>query len=378
MANEATYSSRPGSNQSTGTTGGGTSRNGYFGYVTANSITDPDLTQNAVKVQALGKKINTSAATAYPFYQHLKSLPLIGEVVYIVSGPSPGDQLRGAPKDYYFSALNLWNNPQSGTTSVANQIKAPGEEWRSTADNNPLRPFEGDVILEGRKGQSIRFSESFRNTPWQGSRADLSTIAITSGIYSTGNPTEYVVENINADASSIYLLQGQSIPLDVQHEWKHNGMTSYGSNVYPLDAKSYTGNQIVLNSGRIYLNSKTEHVLISAQQYVGLLGDQIHLDAIRNINFAAPTLNLTADSLNPKKRQHAVKGTALALELKALYTALIPMLTQLSDTLNALDAPTSTVDEIVDSINTKLAPSKDYTGLTVLESNILSQHVYLS
>ena len=377
MANEATYGPSNDPNAFKGRNKA-SYKHGHFGYVTANSLTDPTLAANAIKVQALGKKLNTTATVAYPFYQHLKTLPLVGEVVYLISGPSPGDQLRGGVTDYYLAAVNLWNNPQSGTTSVANQIKKPGIEWRPTPDNNPLYPFEGDIILEGRKGQSIRFSESLQNTPWQGSRANLSTISITSGIYTTGNPAEYVIEDINNDASSIYLLQGQSIPLNVQHQWVHKGITSYGNKVLPQDAKSYTGNQIVLNSGRIYLNSKTEHVLISAQQHVGILGDQVHLDAINNINFAAPVLNLTADSLKPEKRQHAAKGTALALELKALYTALIPMLEVLSNSLNESDAPTDSVENLIDIINTKLAPAKDYADLTVLESNILSQHVYLS
>jgi len=375
---EATYSPNNDFNSPINGSGGGISRNGYFGYIIANSATDNKLATGAVKVQALGKRINTAATTAYPFYQHLKTLPLIGEVVYIISGPSPGDQLRGAPTDYYLAAVNLWNNPQAGISSVANQVKQPGKEWRATPDNNPLLPFEGDIILEGRKGQSIRFSESLRGTPWQGNRANLSTIAITSGIYTTGNASEYVTEDINADAASIYLLQGQSIPLTVQHEWKHNGLSSYGSSVLPQDAKSYTGNQVVLNSDRIYLNSKTEHVLISAQQHVGVLGDQVHLDAIRNINFAAPVLNLTSDSLKPELRQAAVKGSKLALELKALYSALLPVLLTISDSLNTQDLPVDTVETLIDEIKTKLRPSVDNPDLTVLESNILSKHVYLS
>ena len=369
---EATYS--PNTNQNNSNLGGSvSSRNGYFAYVVASSFSDKNLPFGAVKLKAIGKSSGNTSTTAFPFYQFLKTLPIVGEVVYVIAGPSPGDQLRGAPKDYYLASLNLWNHPQAGITSVANQVKSPDPEWRETPDTNPLKPFPGDIIVEGRKGQSIRLSESLSQTPWQGSRPDLSTVAIVSGINTTGNPTTYVVEDINKDASSIYLLQGQSIPLEAPYQWKRKEGTSYGLNVLPRDAKSYKGNQVVINSGRIYLNAKTEHVLISAQEYIGLLGNQVHIDAITNINLAAPTLNLTSGALDPTFRNSAVKGEGLLLELENMYMLLAGLCSDLSNLVNAQDAPCDSAEVLLSFLNERVD-----NNAQKLKEALLSKNVFLS
>jgi hypothetical protein len=364
---------------------GGTSLFRNFAYVEATSLSDPDLIlePGGIKFRSLGNNPGVIDGEAYPFFQSIKNVPLKGEIVLIVSGPQPGQKNRNASSNYYLPALNLWNNPQAGITSDNRAIPDAGVEWRATSDSNPLFPFEGDVILEGRKGQSIRLSESLSNTPWQGPRTDLSTIAIVSGIKTTGFPEQHVIEDINRDASSIYLLQGQRAELHAPWEWHRKGISSYGlgdsadnellKKAIPTSAHKFTGNQIMMNSGRLYFNAKTEHILMSAQRNIGLLGNQVHLDAISNISFEAPRLNLTAGALNPITSQHAVRGDQLLLEIENLYALVTSLCYTLSDFFSAQDIEVDSVE----ALKTYLEERTD-NNAQLLREALLSKTVFLS
>ena len=353
------------------TTNSGTSTfTSNWAQVIATHYSDLTLPVGTIRYKSLAKT-SDSAGTATALYQSFKNTPVIGEVVLIIPGPKPGGHLRSVSGDYFLPALNMWNHPQSGIVSDGFRKQSPDPEWRETDDTNPLYPYAGDILIEGRKGQSIRLSESLRGTPWDGPTRNLSTIAIVSGVHTTGAPTEYVTEDINTDAASIYLLQNQKLPLEVTHQWTrlqdNKPITSYGRNTLPKDAKTYTGNQVVLNSDRLYLNASTEHVLISAQQRVGLLGDHIHLDGVKSINLAAPRVQLTTAARNP-----ALRGSETITELENLYSRLASLTETLSDTLNSLNAPNDTVDELKEFLIGRLENDSEK-----LKSSLLSKTVYL-
>ncbi len=351
-----------------------------WAQVTANCFSDPTLDTGGVRYRAIGSSIGREDGVAYPFYQSFKNIPVVGEVILLIPGPKPGGDLKSVSGDYYLPALNIWNNPQGGRSSTGNYLTQLKDGWEETVDNNALYPFPGDVIIEGRKGQSIRFSENLVQgqsdgsktplTPWisrQG-KGHQSTIAIVSGISTTGDATNYVTENINTDASSIYLLQDQKVNLRAPHEWKREGLTSYGALTLPSGSNDYIGNQILFNSDRLYLNARKEHILLSAQLHVGLLGDQVHLDAKNTINFAAPRVQLTPAANNP-----LVRGEQLITELENLYSRLAALTETLSDTLNSLDIPTDTVDELKDHLIGRVDNDNQK-----LKESLLSKTVYLS
>jgi hypothetical protein len=351
-----------------------------WAQVTANCFSDTTLDTGGVRYRAIGSSIGREDGVAYPFYQSFKTIPVVGEVVLLIPGPKPGGDLKSVSGDYYLPALNIWNNPQGGRSSIGNYLNQLKDGWEETVDNNALYPFPGDVIIEGRKGQSIRFSENLVQEQSDGSKTPLtpwisrqekrhqSTVTIVSGITTTGDATNYVTENINTDASSIYLLQNQKVNLQAPHEWKREGLTSYGTLTLPSGSNSYTGNQILFNSDRLYLNARKEHILLSAQQHVGLLGFQVHLDAVNTINLAAPTVLLTAAARNP-----AIKGDQLITELENLYSRLAALTETLSDVVNSLNVGTDTVDELKDHLKGRID-----NGNQKLKESLLSKTVYLS
>ena len=155
-----------------------------------------DQTQNltngnivAEVVSPLATLPNQQKITAFPLFANIKTLPLINEVVFLISGPS-GDYSSnsGKVKYYYLSTLNLWNsihvnptpNPfenvnstsqnksiaeiEAGSFNKSNEVDTspfkPGTYFTEKSNIYPLYPFEGDVIYEGRFGNSIRLGST--------------------------------------------------------------------------------------------------------------------------------------------------------------------------------------------------------------------------
>jgi len=191
---------------------------------------------------------------AYPMDINYRNLPLINEVVYVTLGPSFRRITEGnsdALDFYYTSTLNVWNGVHlnampspnaisSNTNTVSDQDVADGVEnnednqlteavyGRIFNENEKIRnlyPQEGDVIIEGRFGNSLRFTSTNKQpsgskdiqSPWSTSGANGTPLTILrNGQYDTGfNRDNWfpIYENIQGDASSIYLTAGQSIPV---------------------------------------------------------------------------------------------------------------------------------------------------------------------
>ena len=344
---------------------------GFFAVVQDTFNTDANLSPGLVSFRGLNSNFTGTTGKAFPFYQFIKTVPLKGEIILIIPGPDAAQLGRNKTKDYYMPALNMWNHPQHGASGVEG-VPSLDVEFTETPDLNPMLPFPGDLIVEGRKGQSIRFSENFSNTPWQGEGRNNSTIAIVSGQTTAATADDgHVVEDVNNDPASIYLLANQTIPLISEKSWKRGHLkTSYPDNLLPIDAENFTGNQVVINSGRLYFNAKEENILLSANQAVGLLGERVHIDAENAIHFDAPILRLTGETLDPTLSQAAVRGNDLVRELESLYRRIDELTGTLALALTALNLPADKALEL-----------KQYTGPKKrgdLKNKLLSKRVFLS
>ena len=104
-------------------------------------------------------------------------------------------------------------------------------------------------------------------------------------------------EDINNDKSSIYLASGQKLPLEISSE----DYDSYLENNIPSSPKDFIGNQIILNSGRLVLNAKEDHIIISGKDSVNLKSP-----AAINIDTSKVVINSEAIFLGDKEATEPV------------------------------------------------------------------------
>lgn len=188
---------------------------------------------------------------AKPAWPHIKCLPLIGEYVYIIPGPGVAmSQVRDGFEFYYLPPFGLWNSPhhnaspsltdvagyydlvdsilsntsQDGTPNTPQQTLSTigpyplGYIFPEKSDVRTLRQFVGDITLEGRWGNSIRFGSSIASNAtengWSRSKENGDPITIIrngQGPQTDERPWWPAVEDIDTDGSSIYLTSTQEI-----------------------------------------------------------------------------------------------------------------------------------------------------------------------
>ena len=184
---------------------------------------------------------------ARPLFHFLKQYPLKNEIVLVLNAPSNNiyGEVQAITK-YYLPNINIWNHPHNnalpdmqyyaegdekknfsqaeGGSLVRdpsnNPIEVPlGDYFNENLNLQPLLPFEGDTIMEGRFGNSIRFGatakEAREKTSYstKGETGDPITI-IRNGqhLEEDDKGWEHSLENINTDHSSIYLTSNQVLP----------------------------------------------------------------------------------------------------------------------------------------------------------------------
>ena len=231
---------------------------------------------------------NILYSTAIPLNPNSKNFPLINEIVFLINLPDNNiDTLTSTSKPYYINPIALWNHPhhnaypsnpntplptqqkdyvqtQAGSirriTDGSTEIYL-GQTFKERSNIHPLLPFEGDVIHEGRWGNSIRFGSTVQNSlnNWSinGTNGDP-IIIIRNGqrIDATNEGWIPVVEDVNQDISSIYITSTQQIPLNAASI----NYTSYKTS--PTTPNQYSNNQIIINSGRLVFNSSMDHILL--------------------------------------------------------------------------------------------------------------------
>lgn len=251
---------------------------------------------------------------ALPLLANLKNYPVKNEIVSLIISPDTSVNTNtNTYRYYYLPATNIWSSnhhnavPQEVYTGQGLQpaqkkdyLQVGAGSVRRVTDGSteikfdngfqervnirPLPPFAGDIIVEGRWGNSIRLGSTNRSTlenTWSstGTEGDPITILRNGQLSSNLEPWIPLSEDINADQGSIYLTSTQKIPVTTIN-FKTNSFTSNP----PIEPKEYTKNQVLLNSGRLVFTAKEESVLITA-------ANSIHISAARfNVDVNSTTI----------------------------------------------------------------------------------------
>ena len=314
--------------------------------------------------------------TAKPLYGNIKNYPLINEIVYILSLPSTLiGQLTSNTISYYVSTVALWNHPHHNAypsnsneqpptqqkgynqTELGNTSKITdqtleinlGNTFIERSDIHPLLPFEGDNIIEGRWGNSIRLGSTVTSKPPIDSPLNnWSKRPSTSGdpiiILRNGQGQQKkegwlpIEENINNDESSIYLTSTQNIPLKIDNI-NYNSYTNY----IPQTPDKYAGKQVIINSGRLVFNSNTDHILLSSALTIGFNSVKgFNFDTKANFVVNAPSIKLGSKNAT----QSMIKGDLLITELQSLLSQLTLLATALQAVPQAVSAAQLVLSEL--------------------------------
>jgi len=252
----------------------------------------------------------TSDNFARPLFPNNSNIPLQNELVYIMALPNSNVQSDvNEVAYYYFQAINIWNsthhnaipdpiygdaNPESQqadyqqteagsvrrVTDGGTEINL-GEDFSEKLEVRNLQPYTGDLIYQGRWGQTFRFGSTLQDSnipnPWSNAGEDGDPITIIKNGQHEEDTDPWVpqVEDINTDLSSIYLTSTQEIPIEVASK----SYKSYDSS--PEATPIFTGEQVIINSGRLLFNSKTDNILLSSF-------DTINLNSVNSVNIDTP------------------------------------------------------------------------------------------
>ena len=295
-----------------------------------------------------------SSTKAFPLFPNQKNYPLVNEVVYIISLPTPKIQTTlDSQKFYYFQPINIWNNnhhnaipdptltPLKPNSQQQDYIETSagvvrrvtdgsteinlGNTFKENLNVKTLQPFEGDIIHEGRWGQSLRFGSTVKNSkifnPWSqtGKDGDPLTIIRNAQFNDGKDPWIPQVEDINKEGSTIYFTSTQVIPIEVSSKSYKSYSTS------PTTPDKFAGEQIILNSGRLVFNTKEDSILFSSK-------DSINLNAINSVNIDAPKTILQSNEVylgDKNASEPVILGDKFLNDMSKLLTQLIALGTAL-------------------------------------------------
>lgn len=275
---------------------------------------------------------------AFPIDVTVQEFPLIGDSVLLYSINS---------KFYYSKRLNLNKNilfsgqplmidtlkpPPSNTdrenviaqyqTGVQVPVQSSIPEQNLTNENvnlnlniSNLKGFEGDILFQNRYGASIRLGSSLMEDAFNqnceiyidedtgiekcilgptNSGRNEASIVFRVGQKETLNRTKdslygLTMEDVNLDSSCFVMVQNQAIDFEYSSEFftlNKLQQNVYASNQNDLGqfVSRVDGSQIILNSGRVSLNSKENDLVFTANRNVILSSlDSTIVDATRQI-----------------------------------------------------------------------------------------------
>ncbi len=281
------------------------------------------------------QRVDTSEDTAsnlsfaYQGAGQIKTVPVVGEIVEIQSEPTSNKtKLAQANTNYYTKIVNIWNSPNCNPyiNVYANKTLDIGAEGTFTEQStvNPIRSALGDLQIEGRQGQSIRLTgaKGTANPFVDDTNKSKPAILISNGQIDTDEGFTTISENIDKDFSSLYFVSDHKIPL-TQANIKRRAYTSA-----PDRANEFKGNQVLLNSGRIFFNAKTDDIQLSSVSSIGLnTGGSVNIDAEQYICLDGPRILLgeKARTASESTREPVLLGNQTERLLQTLFNMLRSM-----------------------------------------------------
>lgn len=217
---------------------------------------------------------------------NMQTPPTIGEIILIFNGPNQYSGRNNVELQwYYLCTLPIQSSIYKNVLPSIDKSNV-NENVLPTKTINPLQLFSGDTLIQGRFGNSIRLgSSSIRNDiaqtsimpTWFGnnstSKLNSDPIIILSNTskHSSNNQDpygrKYTVENLDTDASSLYLTTTQQLTT-----LKLNKNTNKSGGYL-----NYNKSQLIGTADRITLTSKSNNIILDSSNRISLNANEILL-----------------------------------------------------------------------------------------------------
>jgi hypothetical protein len=305
----------------------------------------------------------TDLPGAYPLNANIRQLPLKNEIVLLTSAPSvdSSNNRTVSEQTYYTSIAAVWNHPtHNASVNQHYEDKTTGDFPDKSDTVAPLQPFSGDVILEGRLGQSLRLSgaSNIDNIYTDSDNNGKPFTILRNGQKPGGDGQKHTVEDVNKDDSSIYLTSDHLVPL----EEVRSKYLSYFAGKEPTVANQYKGKQIILNSGRLFFNAKDEGIYFAAQRDFGISAESVHIEGVSTISIDAKKIHLGTKALELEV-EPVIKGDQLEMllftllnELKQVAKAMKKAKTVKGDAVPSLIQEGFVLEKIVKNLSKRINP----------------------
>lgn len=385
--------------------------------------TDKDaLYYGAIRYRIIGGKSSElnedSLPIAFPTNRDIFNLPVNGEVVRIhsISGKTFYEKIttENSPNFSTDGQLTLINNKlskegsgendsdnastygEANATGIAESSENPGTNttikkgfagkyFKRNLKTHQLALNEGDTLIQGRFGNSIRFSGYIHDNKDNGTA--YPAILIRNGENTENQKKkvyDVVSEDINKDGTSIQITAGQyktlydSTTIKVNKEANSNYPTS----------DQLIGDQIVVNSGRVIISSKTaETFLFSKKTFSIFTDDIISIDTEKGLNLVSHNGNITFKTKGNKNifldsssggniflgKNIGTGGAGADVQRMVMGADLVQILTQLIDAITQQSYATPVGPTATGPVNIAT-----FNSLKNRLNNILSARNYLS
>lgn len=268
-----------------------------------------------------------SVMTVKPLNTNILRIPIKGEVVLVLKAPSSyATGTKSTSDNYYLDIVSLqssvhhnalptisarkvqtgptsgnsdkYNESNSGNTKKQEEPKID-ENFSENPTVKPLQPYIGDVIIEGRYGNSIRFtttpkSGKFTVAPkWSGGpdSAPITIFRNSKQGLDTQKINDYITEDFTNNENIIVMASGQNIEFEqgsgVVTAIQSKGITSW------KDENWGTTPQTLISSGRLVFNSSQKEIIAFAKNGIGLSSEtSIAIDAKDGVEINATKIEL--------------------------------------------------------------------------------------
>jgi hypothetical protein len=296
---------------------------------------------------------------------NIKNIPISGEIVLLLRAPSAYNNANLTSTEYYYTnpvsiQSSVHHNGLPGATDygisntpsdtknreetrdgITNKTKNRTQlnhiidpTFPERLDVYPIQPYSGDIILEGRWGQSIRFGSTVDE------RRNYSVPpSWKSGFGATGNPitiisngtnpsrkqyNQFILENVDTDDSCIWLTSGQEVHFTPASTYLKS-ISDKGVELHTINNNA--GHQVIIASDRIVLNAKKQEIIGYSKEGIGFSTEKIFsLDSKKLIEMESERINLGLNATEP-----VLLGDTTATWLGDLCVLMEDMLNQIAN-----------------------------------------------